>query len=199
MSETYEYTISSQTNDGFVNSSLLRVEIIQSITSPALTHINTEDGKLKISFVSELSSGQESDLTTIVNDHSGTVSVNTLGTYAEAESEVSTTSTSYVNRLTLSVVSIEEEEVILSWCAELGQTSNDRPARCRVVVNGTTIAEYWETMRIRSTTTEFRPVSGFQKITLAVPINTITVDYASTSDGGTAKLRRVRLHIGKVG
>lgn len=191
----YPYLVSDTASDS-VNPSLLKIQIQTATITPVLQNIRTNGNAIEISFNSSLSTEEVTALDAVIAAHDGSVNVISVGKYAEVETEVSTTGTSYVTRLTMTVPSDDTKDVILFWSAELGQTSNDRPARFRVLFNNVVIAEYWETMRIRSTTTEFRPVGGFKKITLSSSLtNTVLVQYCSTNDGGSAKLRNVRLFV----
>lgn len=70
MAETkYTYSISGDTHDGKILPNLLSTEIEESSISTALSYINTDDDVMDIWFVNELSSGDQTTLTSVVAAH----------------------------------------------------------------------------------------------------------------------------------
>jgi len=124
MAERYRYSILNDFPNSMVNTSMLTIEIKESSISETLSHINTWSDNCDIWFDSALTSPDETELDEIVATHSGTEPTEELYfpancyAYAEALDESSTTSTDFVEKLSLSVKDVPPGIYRIGWSFE---------------------------------------------------------------------------------
>lgn len=115
--------------------------------------------------------------------------------YAEDEVTSSTTSTSWTEKITLSQ-SLEASDYLIFWYYEWQYSQKNKYFRCRVQIDDTTtISEQYESP---ANTSNWSPVSGTKRVSLAVGSHTIDIDYCSSKSGKTAYIRRVRIELWRV-
>jgi len=111
--------------------------------------------------------------------------------YAESESQSSTTSSNYQQKLKLTTPSLASGNYLIQWYCEITSTDKDGMAAIVELDDTTTIAET-EDDRHHSED-YFKPFSGFKQVTLTSGVHEIDIDYKRF--GGTAKIRRARISI----
>ena len=111
--------------------------------------------------------------------------------YEEDDAQSSTSSSSYVNKVTLDTPDLPSGRYRINWSFEWrGRTGSD--IKIRVQFSGTTISLL--NMEAKDSSSWFG-VSNFYSTT-AVGVNNVTLDYASES--GTMHIRRVRVEIWRI-
>lgn len=115
---------------------------------------------------------------------------------AAADADSSTTSTSYVNKLTLNLGTIPAGTYRVGWYAEVHDSSISDDVFCRVQVDGSnTLAE--PNLEPKDNT-NWIPVSGFAYVALSAAAHSVTIDYRTESAATTAYIRRARLEVVRV-
>jgi len=119
--------------------------------------------------------------------------------YAESEGTSTTTSTTYQQKLRLTTPSIPAGDYRISYSYEVRNDAGDKERDVQVEVDDTTqIAEDRSSTNIVASGSGFLPTAGFKVLTLTAAVHNIDIDFRSTAAGGTAEIRRARLHIWRV-
>jgi hypothetical protein len=114
-------------------------------------------------------------------------------TYAESESESTTSQTSYQQKLRLTTASLPAGNYHVGWSFEISVDSNNKTAGCRVQIDDTTtICEFFQS----PFSNEYSGISGFARVALTAGVHTIDIDYREIT--GITSIRRARLHIWRV-
>jgi hypothetical protein len=118
--------------------------------------------------------------------------------YANHEPETNTTFTSYQNKVTLTTPVLTAGTYKVTFYSEISQ-SDQKPTKVRVRLDGVTVlAEIQETIEFSSGNIDYLTACGFDIQPLTAAVHTVTLDYSSTSEGGTAKIRRARIELIRV-
>jgi hypothetical protein len=118
--------------------------------------------------------------------------------YANSEAESTTASTSYQNKVTLTTPVLTAGTYKATFYSEISQ-SDQKPTKVRVRLDGVTVlAEIQETIEFSSGNIDYLTACGFDIRALTAAVHTVTLDYSSTSEGGTAKIRRARIELIRV-
>jgi len=125
------------------------------------------------------------------------VSVSVYGSeysYIESESEDTTSSTSFQNKVTLTTGTIPAGDYHIVWSYELRSSNSEETVKSQVLVDTVEIGSHIVETKDGN---EYRIVSGFRKMTLTNAVHTVDIEYARDS-GGTAKIRRARIELYRV-
>lgn len=125
----------------------------------------------------------------------------TLTTYYDASETVSsTTSTSYIQKVRLTLSNIVAGTYVIWYSAELRNSSTTRPSAMRVQVDdATTICEARTARDDGDSSTvdeedDWQAISGHVRLALTSGAHTIDLDYKRTRTG-TASIRRARIFV----
>ena len=111
------------------------------------------------------------------------------------ESESATTSTTFQNKLTLTTPSIPAGNYKITAHAEITNDSGDKPVVVQIVLDGSLTNDFFYAPKFED---EYLPFQSFASTALIAGVHDIDIDFAATSEGGTAKIRRARLEIFRV-
>jgi hypothetical protein len=111
--------------------------------------------------------------------------------HAEDDTESTTLSASYVEKLKLTTADLAAGDYRIGYSLELGN-DNKRRSEFRVQLDDTTTLAEAGTPQMREKN-EYLAYSGFVVVTLAAGVHTIDVDFRQVED--TALIRRVRLEV----
>lgn len=114
--------------------------------------------------------------------------------YAESLSESSTTSTSYVNKLTTSITPNASKAVAVFFFCEVGQSNTSAGVYARLTIGGVEKCFGSFVVKEASSPRDYNPVSGFAIIPASgsPSAQTVNVDYCPES-GLTGYIRNVRI------
>lgn len=124
MATKYNYSILNDFPNSMVNSYMLTEEIEDSTISGTLSYINTKNDNCDIWFDSALVTEDETELDGVVATHSGTAPPEDIywpsNDYAEVEAleEASTTSTDFVQKLSVSLKNVPAGKYRAGWSFE---------------------------------------------------------------------------------
>ena len=113
--------------------------------------------------------------------------------YLEDDTESNTTSSTYVNKLSMVTPVVDAGDYKIDWNFELGNDTKDKISNARVTVDGVDIAECQSQTKTGGT---FVCFSGFKKSTLTASAHTIEIDY--NADDEEASIRMARLNFFRV-
>lgn len=180
---------------GNLSESQLNTEIAAEvgITTQTFTHINVNDNDVDIWFTSDLTGGEITILDALVAAHVPHQDIG-VGTYAESESESLTTSSSYQQKLRLSLANILAGDYFIRWTMILGNSHKDRPTGFRVELDDSTVLAEGGISRAGSDDLLYVAVSGFKKQTLSAGNHEIDIDY-KVLDNETAKIKNARIWV----
>lgn len=109
----------------------------------------------------------------------------------------STSSTSYQNKLTLTTPTLPIGTYKISWTVEMTNNSGDKPVEVRVQLDGSSENEIFYAPKFED---EYLGWSSFTSGDfVSATTHTVDLDFSSTSEGGTARVRRARIEIFRVG
>ena len=194
------YSVADDTLNGSVIPSILHWEISQDGTVGSIfNHLNAYQDNILISYTGgSLTGPQQTALDAVVNNHDGGVQTTSGGETSESEAESTTSSTTYVNKLTMNITYGTTREVLVHYSAEIGSTAGWCGVGIKVehtdsASNVVTIAENQPMIYLL----EWGAFCGFGKATLTPGVNTLTIDYKSVALFGatSAKIRRARMFI----
>ncbi len=114
---------------------------------------------------------------------------------SENNAEDATTSTTFVETLTLTTASIPSGDYYIEWYVEYSTATN---GNCLVQIqldDTTTLGSVEERSQSQSA---FETIAGFAIVTLTAAIHDIDMDFASSNGSKTATVRRRRLRIHRV-
>lgn len=114
---------------------------------------------------------------------------------ASNDLESSTTSTSWIQKITMTTPALMQGTYRIAWYAELKSSSTNNRAQLQVQINNTTTIGNTETSP--KNTTDYMLSSGFYYYTGSGQL-TIDMDYSSTLANATTYVRRARLEIWRV-
>ncbi len=133
------YTISTETENGLVNSTMLTNEInAEAGITTSLSHINTAAGSMDIFFASDLSGGEITTLDALVLDHDGYVTSPSFQ-FWESNPAKTTTQETYQESFSRTAAAMADGTYRLSWYFELRVTPNgglNSNAQARFLVDG---------------------------------------------------------------
>ena len=113
--------------------------------------------------------------------------------FAESDGLSTTTSATYINKLSLVTAALAAGDYLLNYCAEINQTGITDATGVRFTVAGTPINEI---EREAKDTNDFMAISGFRQMNLS-GAQTLNIDWRQQR-GGTAGIRRARITIWRV-
>jgi len=111
------------------------------------------------------------------------------------ESESSTSSTSFQNKLTLTTLVIPAGDYRGEITFEVTNGSGDKPVVTEVTLDGVSFNESFYAPKFED---EYIMKTSFSNQTLTNATHEIKVNFRSTSEGGTAKIRNTRIEIFRV-
>jgi hypothetical protein len=111
---------------------------------------------------------------------------------ASDESESSTTSQQWQEKLKLTTTSLPSGEYRIGWYFEIAQTNIADTVEARVELND--VSELCGVVKEVKDTSDWIPISGFYHDQSLSGVNTIDIDYRQQK-GSTAKIRRARIEI----
>lgn len=193
MSQTYNYSISADTANGQVNSSILQTQInASSISTGVLIDIGTTGDDLAITFDVALSAGDKTTLDGVVAAHAGVVlSSRTQQTLSEGISQ--TTAVAYQLKLSGTSVPLVGGVYQLIWYCEIRVLSGGLGdfSQCRVQFNGVDVGEG------NNGEPQWNPAGGAGTITFNDGDQpSFNIEYRVNGGGGdTAGIRRARLYL----
>jgi hypothetical protein len=111
--------------------------------------------------------------------------------YAEDDTEDTTTSSTYQQKLRLTTGTLLAGTYRISWSAEVGSSVKVKIFEAQVELDDTTtVGEISSAVSANNT---YLPFSGFQELALTAASHTIDVDYRAVDAGQTVAIRRVRV------
>ncbi len=116
--------------------------------------------------------------------------------YEADEAESTTTSTTFINKLTLTTPSIPAGDYRIEATLGITNDSADKPVEFQAVIDGT--PPFDAGSYAPKFADEYFFTSGFGVSTLTAGIHTIDIEFSATSEGGTAKARNARIEIYRV-
>ena len=116
--------------------------------------------------------------------------------YVADETESSTTSASFQNKLTLTTPAIPEGDYRGDITFEVTNDSGDKPVVAQVTLDGIVFNESFYAPKFAD---EYIVKTSFATQHLTNATHEIKVNFRATSEGGTAKIRKVRIDIFRVG
>lgn len=119
--------------------------------------------------------------------------------HVSSDAQSDTTSTTYVNKLTLNIGALTGTYRII-WSAEVNTTSAGKPCGIRVE-NTTDVATLAEMEPYNAVTGQWANASGHVEIVMAGVAKAIAIEFKAGSGGGppaTASIRRARMSLQRV-
>jgi hypothetical protein len=119
--------------------------------------------------------------------------------YAEDETESTTTSITFIQKLKLTTPSeFSAGDYFIGWYAEISVSINNKQAEFQVELNDTTLVS--SSLLKGSSANSWLAFSGFRQIdSVAAGANDIDLDFRRTETGSyTADIRRARLYVWRV-
>jgi hypothetical protein len=117
--------------------------------------------------------------------------------YAEDDTEDTTTSTTYQQKLRLTTGTLLAGTYRISWSAELGASVKVKNFAVLVELDDTTTINEITSASV-SDNDDYTIFSGFQELALTAASHTIDVDYKANEAGVTVAIRRVRISLIRV-
>lgn len=118
------------------------------------------------------------------------------GEYFESEGVSSTSSTAYQDKIDETTPALPAGRYRVEWSAEVTNNSGDKPCEFTALVDGTMINEGFYPPKFED---EYLSVGGFKELPLTAGTHQLEVQWRTTDEGGTARIRRARIKIIKVG
>jgi hypothetical protein len=113
--------------------------------------------------------------------------------YAEDNSESSTSSTSYIQKLRLTTDSVPAGDYRVGWSMDAKTSNKNKTVEFKIEVDDTTVLDEDST-----DLNNYTHHSGFDKITLASGVHTIDVDMKRTDSPASCYVRNVRLEFWRI-
>lgn len=202
----YTYSIQDDTLAGSLNSGLLSDEIENSAVVDSVTvldKINTRGDVLDIYFNVALDSGQVGELDTVVSDHDGNTSVFVDTLFSASEGESTTSSTDFVDKLTVTITIDVPSAILCTQYAEFGNITNNKQSEIRAIHIDpdqveTVKSEITSSFNITDNWACFPPFYCIDSA--AVGIHTFKIQYrtVTTQAGATARIRHARIHLQRI-
>ena len=108
-----------------------------------------------------------------------------------SEAESSTTSTTYVNKVTYTTSTIPAGYYRIGWQFEWRRGSTTNDFRARVQIDNTT--DIMEMNEESKDSNSWHPAAGFDIVQLTAGTHTIDIDFAGETTGSTSYIRRARI------
>jgi hypothetical protein len=118
--------------------------------------------------------------------------------YMESNTQSSTTSTSYIEKVSLvTSSSMPAGKFHLSWTAVLHTAASGKQSACRIQVDNTsTVIEYILLPPVGSlNVTNYHAVGGSREITMTSGSHNIDMDFKAVASSTTVKIYDARLHL----
>jgi len=115
--------------------------------------------------------------------------------YISDETESTTTSTTFQNKLTLTTPLIPAGFYKADITFEVTNESGDKPVVTEITLNGDQLNESLYAPKFED---EYLLTTSFAAQNLTNDVQVIELNYRSTSEGGTAKIRNARLELFRV-
>ena len=166
-------------------------------------------------FVGDINIDAGGRLEAIINVHAGTLTNNGqlngiingkvygnwnlnpshYGEFFDSDSVSSTGSTSYQDKIDDTTQALPAGRYQVAWGCEITNNSGDKPCEYRVRLDGATINEGFYPPKFED---EYLGVGDFTELDLSEGTHQLEIQWRSTSEGGTARIRRARIKIIKV-
>jgi Fe-S cluster assembly iron-binding protein IscA len=114
-----------------------------------------------------------------------------------SEGSSSTTSTNFVNKVTMTTASLPSGTYRIGWYAEYNMNTTNNDFQARVRLNNASDLMFFQLESKDSGGDQYSSISGFDNQSLS-GINEVTLDYSTNNSGSTATIRRSRLEIWRV-
>lgn len=111
------------------------------------------------------------------------------------EPESTTTSETFQNKVTLTTPSIPAGNYRITSHAEITNDSGDKPVVVQIVLDASLTNDFFYAPKFED---EYLPFQSFVFFALTAGVHVLEIEFAATSEGGTAKIRRARLEIFRV-
>lgn len=182
------------------------VDVAQTLTNKTITATNnnvsargliTATTTVNVGSATAPTAGQ---VLTATNSTTATWQAPPFSSYFQQDSSdgmSNTTSTSYQQKLRITTSNLTSGTYRIGWMYEWSFNSTSRSFEARVRLGTTTIMEHAEEPQ-DTATSQWREVGGFYYATSLSGINNIDIDYASSSNSATSRIRRARLEIWRV-
>lgn len=147
-------------------------------------------------------SGTAIDLELVTNPTTDTITINNIDFFgtqfqqATDDTVSSTTSTAFINKLTMTTPSLPSGTYRVGWYSELNSTAANYSTSVRIQLNATTTIG--ERIQEAQDTRDIHNFGGYVFLTLS-GINSFNLDYAKVGGGaGNASIRRSRIEIWRI-
>ena len=194
------YSVADDTLNGSVIPSILHWELSQDGTVGSIfNHLNAYQDNILVSYQGgSLTGPQQTAMDAVVAAHDGGVQTAGGGSSGDSEAESTTASTTYVNKLTMNIISSVQKDVMVHYSAEIGSTAGWCGVGVKVDHTNSastvyTVAENQPMIYLL----EWGAFCGFGKTTLTPGLNVLTIDYKAVVLFGatSAKIRRARMYV----
>lgn len=115
--------------------------------------------------------------------------------YENDEDESTTTSETLQNKLTLTTPTIPAGSYRLTSHAEITNDSGDKPVVVVITLDSNANNDFFYAPKFAD---EYFAFQSFAAVDLAAGVHVVDMEFAATSEGGTAKIRRARLELFRI-
>lgn len=175
---TYNYSITTDFSGNYKRSNFI-YEIYQSSLKSLITKLTETDDNVEIKFKVALDSGQEAILNNLVSTHDSNYWSKKYCTYVEDNNTLSTTSTSYQQKIKLTTDYLFGGEFIVRWFYKWGANNTSDKIDVKIELDDSDIL-FNQIEDARNVNDVFN-VSGFKKINLSRGIHTIDLDFRTSN------------------
>jgi hypothetical protein len=151
--------------------------------------------KCYVYFDGTLSGPDQTTLDGLVAAHAGVAYTHPTSLSAESNNNSSTSSTSYSEKVTLSLDNIEGGNYIVFWAASVSSSDSGTRVKTRVQRNNSETLGETDWHPDTSQNEGYGPISGFAKITLGAGDHYFDLDYCSSQNDKAVSIRRASLLI----
>ena len=188
----YTYSISNDFPNQKVDTDRLIKEIADDVTiTTSLDCINTDGDVCDIWFADVLSAPEVTALDTVVANHSGDPIIYTTDVYGESLPILLTNSTTWVEKIKLSLPNCHATTYRFEWTFEWGTTDTSFPIHVRIRLDDATDVNNYTMVSTLAATAVAG--SGFARLVLTEGSHFVDIDVKADNTNYSVGIRKVRI------